>query len=466
MKKRPTAKSAPSPAPSVTPAQALHCFHRLLALVGIQPPAQTYQRLWTPLITLWYLIWQRLQTHGTLERVVADARRGGADRLCARGQPLSKGLKSKASTAYSDARQRLPWEWVRQWFTQSAAALLALGRGPSPDLPTELLDGSTLRLRPHGDLAQHFPPHRTRRQRAYWCVARVLVSFCAATGLATAALISAMQVSEQALAVQLILAATQPVLYLGDRNFGVWRVVRAAFQGGGQALVRLTLVRARRLAGRKRLPAFLDQAVLWSPSAHDQVDPGLRKEPVPGRLIVIQAHRRGHRPLTLYLFTTLTDAQVYPPQRLLDLYGKRWPVELNFRTIKATLHLDQSEAKSANMVRKEFYAGCIAYNLVRGLMAAAAQKAGCRPQELSFAKVLGLLTAVLTQLFLAESLETSCVDRLQWLLDEAVGARLPKRRKPRPNEPRAQYHEPQVFPTIKGSRQEAREALTKTPSKS
>lgn len=434
--------------------------------MGLQPPAQTYQRLWTPHITLWYLIWQRLQPQGTLERVVTDARRGGADRLGARGQPLSKGLKSKASTAYSDARQRLPLDWVRQWFTQSAAALLALGRGPSPDLPTELLDGSTLRLRPHGDIAQHFPPHRTRRKRAYWCVARVLVSFCATSGLATAALLASLHVSEQALAVQLILAAAQPALYLGDRNFGVWRVVRAACQGGGQALVRLTRVRTRRLAGRKRLPAFLDQAVLWRPSAHDQVDPGLRKEPVRGRLLIIQAHRRGHRPLTLYLFTTLTDAQVYPPQRLLESYGERWQVELNFRTVKATLHLDQSEAKSAQMVRKEFYAGCIAYNLVRGLMATAAQKAGCRPRELSFAKVLGLLTAVLTELFLAERSATSCANRLQWLLAEAAGARLPKRRKPRPNEPRAQYHEPQVFPTIKGSRQEARDALTKTPSKS
>jgi hypothetical protein len=435
-------------------------------LGGIPAPPGFYERLWTPFITLWYLIWQRLQPKHTLEQVVIDARRGGADRLCARAKRLSKGLQSQATTAYSNARQRLPLDWVRQCFGKVAVVLLGLGRGRSPDLPIELLDGSTTRLRPYGDIAQSFPAHRTRRKKAYWCVARVRISFCAATGIATAALMASIHVSEQALAVRLILEAAKRVLYIGDRNFGVWRVVRAAVQGGGHALFRLTKVRARHLWGRKRLPAFLDQAVIWSPSAHDQIDANLSKEAVPGRLLVIKAHRRGYRPQTLYLFTTLTDVQAYPPQRLLELYGWRWQVELNFRTVKSTLELDQSEAKSAEMVCKEFYAGLMAYNLVRGLMVAAAEQAGCPPRQLSFTKVQGLLASVLTELFLAWMSSTAGKSRLQWLLAEASAARLPRRRKARPNEPRAQYYQPQVFPKIRGSREEARDALKKSLSKS
>jgi hypothetical protein len=434
-------------------------------LKDLRAPAQTYERLWTPVITLWYFIWQWLQPRHTLEAVVVDARRGGADRLGPRAKPLSKGIKSQATTAYCDARQRLPLAWVRQCFRQLAAALLPLGHWRDPDLPAELLDGSTKRLRPHGDIGQRFPAHRTRRKKDYWCVARVVVSFCAATGLATAARIASLHESEQALAVQLILAAAQRVLYIGDRNFGVWRVVRATAQGGGHALVRLTQVRARRLLGQKRLPAFLDRAVVWSPSPHDQVDPGLRKEPVPGRLIIIQAHPRGYRPQTLYLFTTLTEVRAYPPQRLLEIYGWRWRVELNFRTVKATLQMDQSEAKSAEMVCKEFYAGLMAYNLVRGLMAAAAAESGSRPLELSFAKVQVLLAAILTELFLAWVSDPLRDHRLSWLLVEASAARLPRRRKPRAPEPRAQYYEPQVFPKLKGSRDEARAALKKSLSK-
>lgn len=307
-----------------------------------------------PLITLWHLIWPWLPTRHTLEAVVIDARRGGADRLCATGKALSKGLESKATTGFSDARQRVPLGWVRQCFHTLAGAVLALGHGRSQDWPIELFDGSTKRLRPHGDIGQQFPAHRTRRKKAGWCVARVWVSFCAATGLATAAQIASIHVSEQALAVPLILETARCVLSIGDRNFGVWRVVRAAVQGGGQALVRLTQVRARRLLGRKHLPAFLDLAVLWTPSAHDQIDPGLTTASVAGRLIIIRAHRRGYRPQTLHLLTTLTDVQAFPPKRLLELYGWRWQAELNFRTVKSTMQMDQSEAKSAAMVGQEF----------------------------------------------------------------------------------------------------------------
>lgn len=440
-------------------------FHRLITLEGLQSPPGRYDRLWNSPITLWYFIWQCLQPSHTLQAVVRDARRGGADGLCRKSKTLSTAIGSKATTAYSDARQRLPLEWMRQCFEKLALALVDLTHQPDPALPLQLLDGSTKRLRPHGDIPQHFPAHRTRRKTAYWCVARVLISFCAHTGIAMAGLISSIHVSEQAMAVQLMLAASKSVLYIADRNFGVWRVVRAAAQSGGQILVRLTTVRARRLWGKKRLPRFVDLALLWTPSSHDQVDPGLRKEPVSGRLLILQAPRPGFRPQVLYLFTTLTDLKAYPPQRLLELYGWRWRAELHFREVKSTLQMDQSETKSAQMVRKEFYAGLMAYNLVRGLMATAAAQAHCLPSQLSFGTVHGLLASMLTELFM------TCVSlprrhrRLLWLLGEAAAALLPRRRKPRPSEPRAQNYEPQVFPKLQGSRDEARRALQKTMHK-
>ena len=159
----------------------------------------------------------------------------------------------------------------------------------------------------------------------------------------------------------------------------------------------------------------------------------------------------------------MRDVAAYPPKRLLELYGWRWQAELNFRTVKATMQMDQSEAKSADMVRKEFYAGLMAYNLVRGLMVAAAAQAGCAPNQLSFAKVHGLLGLVLSELFLGYM---SSSERLLWLLTEASAARLPMRCKPRQNEPRAQYSKPQSFPTMRDSRAQARQKLKISSPKS
>jgi hypothetical protein len=410
---------------------------------------------------LWYLIWQWIQPTHTLSRVVSDARRGGADRLCSPHRRLSQRIQSRATTAYAKARQRLPLAWVQQAFSQLAASLLRLRAEPTEHLPVRLLDGSTKRLRPYGDIPQQFRPHRTRRKKSYWCLARVVGCFCATTGIVTAARIASTALGEQTLAVEMILQAAQRVLYIGDRNFGIWRVVRAAVQGGGHVLVRLTKVRARCLLGRKRWPAFLDEARTWSPSRHDQLDTGLTKEPVGGRLLILQTSRPGFRPVTLLLFTTLTDCQAYPPPRLLELYGWRWQVELNFRHLKSTMGMDQSEAKSAAMVCKEFYGGLMAYNLVRGLMALAAQQADCRPAELSFATVQGLLVALLMDLLLGCVSNSASKRRLEWFLTEAAAAKLPRRQKPRPSEPRAQHHIPQVFPRLRTSREEARLKLKK-----
>lgn len=450
----------------------LQLFAQLLALDSVEQTLHSagrrfYLRAWCPVITLWFLIWQRLWPEHTLTAVVNEARRGGADALRPGAKPLSARLRSRATTAYAKARLRLPLAWVQEVYTTTAERLATLGRTAQElaALRVCLLDGSTFRLRPFPKIRKAFPPHRTRRKRSYWCVARVVVSFCAATGVALQGVVGSLHQSEQALAVRLILAAAR-ALYVGDRNFGVWRVVRATVQAGGHALVRLTSVRAHCLAAGRRLKPGLDWVGRWEPSAHDQVDRGLKKEAVEGRLVVVRVSRRGFRTQVLCLFTTLLDAQAYPPTELLRIYGVRWQVELNFRTVKVTMSLRQLEVKSPAMARKEFYAGLMAYNLVRGLMSVAARAAGCATGQLSFAQARTALVSVLGTLWLDWVPRERRTQQLEWLCQEVGRMRLPKRTKPRPSEPRAQWHEPRVFPAMRGTRAQARRQLRKMNLKS
>ena len=455
----------------LTCSRLLALFCQLLALDAIAPTRGGsergfYRRVWCPGLTLWYLIWQRLQSNHTLQAVVSDARRGGADGLRL-GHPklLSQRIVSRATSAFSKARARLPLAWVKSCFTTAAQRLTQWGQVlPAGTLPVRLWDGSTLRMRPLGDLPKHFAPHRTRRKQSYWCVGRVVVGFCAQTGVALAAHLASLHRSEQALAVGLMLASPR-ALHLGDRNFGVWRIARAAVQSGGQALLRLTGARAKKLAASRRLKPGLDLAVEWIPSAHDQVDRGLQKKPVSGRLVVVRAQRRGYRTIRLFLFTTLTDPVAYPPQRLLELYGLRWQVELNLRTVKSTMGLAQLEVKSADLAQKEFYAGLMAYNLVRGFMGMAARQAEGAPGALSFSAARTNLTASLSILWLSWLPASVRWDQWQHLVEEVSRARLPHRTKPRPSEPRAQCYPPQVFPKLRTSRAEARKQLKTSHAK-
>lgn len=140
-------------------------FQRFRNLFGLRligrwlqsSPSTFYDRLFTPLVTLWYLVFQRLDLDPSLDRVLVDAHAGGADALSPRGKRLSVGIKSLATTAFSDARQRLPLAVIHQALVHSATEIRAWAQNTcGQDWTVVLLDGSTVRLRSWGDIRPKF----------------------------------------------------------------------------------------------------------------------------------------------------------------------------------------------------------------------------------------------------------------------------------------------------------------------
>jgi putative transposase len=431
-------------------------------------PKCFYLRAFTPLITLWYFLFQRLAQNPHLSHVVQDARDGGADRLSPKGKRLSQQLSSEATTSFSDARQRLPLDILYQCLKHIAQCVgdtfqttVWLGH------KVALTDGSTLRMRPLGNMAEHFPPHRPGncKKPPYWCVSRVVGMFCLATGVVLDTVMDKLTTSEQALCSQLLLQSQSWVdwVLVTDRNFGVYSVARSAQQARAHLLSRMTQARAAKMARLAGVPLApgLDVRVTWNPGKHDRCPEGLSREPVEGRLVVIAVRRAG-RSLTLYLFTTLLDRKKYTPQALAQLYGQRWKVELYFRYVKTQMDLGFLECCSAEMARKEWLAGLAAYNLIRYTMAAAAALAQLPVQVLSFSRARELLLAWLQRASFRRPTQRS------WkiLLTRIAKAQLPKRKKPRPAEPRAIRGFAKDFPKLEGSRADARKNLAPVCAKS
>jgi len=455
-------KNVPPQPPAPTAAQLLAAFRRLLPsrqiwrLASLQK-GRFYDRLFTPLVTLWYLIFQRLAADHTLEKVVTDAQAGGANAL----RPgLSQKLRSSATVSFSNARQRLPLAFLRQSLTLQAGRILALNPHTLwHNLIVCLLDGSTVRLRPYGDIPRRFPPNGNQARSApYWCLMRVVVGFCARSGTALACAHGSFFRSEQLLACRMMLrSALGACLYVGDRNFGVFRIVQTARAVGGHVLLRLTEARARRLLGR---PLRLgSHPVLWSRTASDRPQPGCSQASVPGRLLVVAIQRKGYRSQTFYLFTSLTDPVEYPVAALVELYGLRWHIELNLRYLKTQMRLVQLECKSAEMARKEWLAGLLAYNVLRAAMLCAALRRQISPLLLSFSLCRRHLEHWLARF----GCGTVTAGDWRRVLDLMGQALLPRRRKPRPPEPRKQRHLRQPYPPLIGSREKARQQLKITP---
>lgn len=458
----------PKPArvqPPFTPAQLLVFLLQLLPHRALrQLPAlknQTfYDRLFTPLVTLWYLLFQRLNDDHSLDAVLTDARAGGADQL---NRKLSRQLLSGSTSSYSDARQRLPGTWLAEalrWQGRNITALssLALWKG----FFVALLDGSTVRLRPYRNIPQQFPPHGNQHQkRTYWCLMRVVVGFCCFTGAALDCALGSTHLSEQALSCEIILRALGHWLLIGDRNFGVFRIVQTAVAKKHHVLLRLTESRAAKLLGQAL--TLGDHAVTWKPTRHDQLQPGLATNPIEGRLLVVLLHRPGFRSQRLCLFTTLVDGVQYPMAEMVRLYGLRWHIELDLRYVKAQMESAQLETHSAEMARKEWLASLMAYNLIRAAMLCSALHKGIQPLTLSFSACRRRL-----EYWLRDFGSTQASTQARWIriLAEMSQCLLPRRRRARPNEPRAQRHLRESYPPLVGSRAQARRKMQKHTAKS
>jgi hypothetical protein len=421
------------------------------------------ERGFTLRVTLWCLIWQRLRRGASQDQVMGQVSSGKCDGLGPRRRgKLSRRLQSHHTSAYNQARQRLPVALVQAALGLLRSRLLGWvgggrGGGAAQRRVRLWLDGSTVRVLANRELAARFAPARTRKGDTDWCVLRVCVAFCARCGAALYATLGSQYVSEQAMAWELMGQAAVDTLWIGDRNFGVWSVVARAVQCRQEVLVRLTRDRARALAGPGRRGRQGDHRVRWRPSRHSQIPEGCTVSEVEGRLIQVRV-RRGRRWVRLWLFTTLVDASVYPVELLVQWYGQRWGAELNFRTVKTHLGMGELVVLSPEMAEREFYVGLLAYNLVRTLMWQSAQASGTDPQALSFGRACTRIVEWIELWSLSEPVSALTAPRwLRRIRQQIARCLLPQRRTPRPSEVRlVRRRPPSKFPEFWGSRRAAR----------
>jgi hypothetical protein len=164
---------------------------------------------------------------------------------------------------------------------------------------------------------------------------------------------------------------------------------------------------------------------------------------LPASLVVREVRYRirvpGVRTREVTLVTTLLDPERYPAKELARLYGLRWQVEVNLRHVKQTMGMDVLRCTTVEGVLKELVLFAVVYNLVRRVMAAAAQRQKVAIDRISF------------------------IDAWRWLQEGEGVATLPDlvvnpERRGR-CEPRVRKRRPKGFPLMSKPRAKLRNAL-------
>jgi hypothetical protein len=213
-----------------------------------------------------------------------------------------------------------------------------------------------------------------------------------------------------------------------DANFGVFSVAHAA----RRTSIQFCCARRTRAVWPEVLRDGIDRALLETRCGGPENVRTCRRTRGARTFVVRRVQPNDSGAAFLLSFSPLCHRR----WRYYDLYGQRWTIETDLRTLKSTLCLDQLTCATPDMVAKEIDMGITAYNLVRALMGVASQQSGIPPRGYSFTKVRRILEVFGPALANAPDQQSA-----QRILDQIMAyvqqSKLPQRKRRRPAYPRA-----------------------------
>jgi hypothetical protein len=312
---------------------------------------------------------------------------------------------------------------------------------------------------------QAYPQARTQKPGVGFPIARLVTLFSLASGAVLDMAVGKYRgkgTGEPSLLRQLLSRLQPDSVLLGDRYYCNYWTSAMLDNGGVHGVFRLHQRRPVDFRTGWRLGAD-DHVVVWKrpprPAWMSQTDYNQLAEELAIREVRVRVPQRGFRVREVIVATTLLDPREAPARQLAQLFRARWHAELHLRSLKVVLGMDVLRCKTPEMVRKELWMHLLVYNLVRELLAQAAERVSLEPHELSFKGALQTLNRF------QELLTLTSADRWPELFDELLRAVAAHRVADRPNryEPRAVKRRPKCATLLNMPRDVARKRLLHAP---
>jgi len=414
-------------------------------------------RLYPPWVTVWIFLSQVLDPMQCCRQAVL--------RFAAWRSANGQSACSTNTGAYCQARQRLP-EAVAGQLARRVANQLHRREAPRSwrwkGRPVKIADGTTVTMPDTAENQAAYPQPKAQRPGCGFPLARLVVVFSLSVGTVLEMVIGQYK-GKQTGEVSLLRALHDSLepgdILLGDRLYGGYFDIALPRDRGVDVVTRLHQQRRADFRRGRRLGRG-DHVVEWDkPPRPGWMDKETHRR-LPPRLTVretrVSVTIPGFRSEAFVVVSTLLDA-AHTAGDLADLYRARWQAELDLRSLKQTLQMDVLRGRTPEMVRLEIQVHLLAYNLVRQVMADAAEKHGVLPRQISFTATLQALLAFMPYLAMMTPEQAgACYSRM---LDAIAQHRVGNR--PDRVEPRKRKRRPKPYDSLNVPRQTAREQCRK-----
>jgi hypothetical protein len=356
-------------------------------------------------LTLWAFVSQAVSESKSCLAAVA--------RVLAWRTKLGRTVCDAGTGAYCKARAKLT-----ELFLESLVC--AVGRQLEEQAPDAwrwhgqrviLADGSTLSMPDTPANQKAYPQSRSQKPGVGFPVLRWVALLGLTTGVVLGSAFGpcrGKQTGETALFRSLLPSLRRGDVILADRYYCSYWLVALLQAAGIDLVFRKHQLRHTDFRCGLRL-GHNDHVVTWTkpqrPEWMDQETYAALPETLALREMRTKVTTPGCRVKELIVVTTLRDDQAYAKEEVLDLYHERWQAEIDLRSIKTQMKMEILRCKTPAMVRKEIWAHLLAYNLVRKVMAQAAQEHNLTPRQISFAGAMQTLNEFRTTLLHAAAAE-------------------------------------------------------------
>ena len=414
------------------------------------------KRLYDPFVTLSAFLSQMISKNKSCEAAVC--------RVLFDLAYQEQAFPSPETTSYVQARQRLPEElfWQLSRSIGSQLAREALTKWKWKDRDVFLVDGTTCTMADTEENQQEYPQHSNQQEGLGFPTARITVLISLSVGTVTDSRIGPIKgenTGEIEQFRQMFDSLKSGDIVLGDCLYDSYADI-AELQARGVDCV-FGMKQCRKCdfrTGDKLGPN--DHIVIWNKPKFDSARFDRETwEKLPDtirmRELMITVKIRG-KLRKIRVVTTLTDVSVYSASDILNLFRQRWNVELDLRCLKTVMGMEHFACKSPSMVRKEFQAYLLAYNLIRVRMAQAAALHDKKPRDISFNATKVAMTIWLPLLARAPQKMKHKLERmmLRFIASHSINGR------PGRSEPRKRKRRPSTkYPLLKQHRNREKQAL-------
>lgn len=352
-------------------------FHQLINQLEIQSVLEQAlpvyrERVFTPTFTL-YLFSQQVM---------------GLDKSCrgvlmqglAESQIKRNRIFSTNTAAYCKARYRLPEALIAGLARASGKYLHESSQEEWKwkGRNIKLVDGTTVSMPDTRENQKSYPQNSEQKPGLGFPIARIEAIICLASGALLDLSIGDYYSSEHSLLRKMLNQLSAGDVLLGDRYYCSYFLIAflqrlnidVVFRIGGNRYYDFR--KGQRLGEGDHIvrwekgqrPKWMDQA------AYDELPETIyMREVKKGKTVVV---------------TSLLDHKSYTRKEINWLYGERWQVELDLRSIKSVMGMSILRCKTPEMIRKEIWAFALAYNLIRLILFQSALFLRKIPRELSF----------------------------------------------------------------------------------